>query len=109
MGSKQKTEKEKPLEKMTVKDLREMALTMSEISGAHGMNKLELISKIKEVKGIADVKKDTKSAPVRDIKVKIRSLKTKRVAALSTEDSTLATRYRRMISRLKKKTRRQAV
>jgi hypothetical protein len=109
MGSKQKSEKEKPLEKMTVKDLREMALTMPEISGAHGMNKLELISRIKEVKGIVDDKKDTKSVSVRDNKIKIRSLKAKRVAALLAEDSTLSTRYRRMISRLKKKTRRQAV
>lgn len=109
MGTKEKNAKEKSLERMTVKELRGMALTMPEIFGAHGMNKVELISEIKQVKGIKEVKTNPKSASVRDIKVKIRALKAKRMEALAAADSTLATRYRRSISRLKKKTRRQAV
>ena len=43
MGSKEKETKEKPLDKMTIKDLKELALTISEITGVHGMNKAELI------------------------------------------------------------------
>ena len=47
--------KDKPLEKMTVKDLKEIAKEIPEISGVHGMKKDELIVAIKEVKGIQDL------------------------------------------------------
>ena len=46
--------KAKPLEKMTVTDLREMAKDITEISGVHGMKKEELIAAIKKSKGIID-------------------------------------------------------
>ena len=52
MSAEKEAIKEKPLEKMTVKDLREMAKEMPEIVGVHGMKKDELISAIKKVKGI---------------------------------------------------------
>ena len=51
MSEKQKETKEKPLEKMTVKDLREMAKEIPEITGVHGMKKDELIHAIKDAKG----------------------------------------------------------
>ncbi len=105
MAAKEKKEKEKPLEKMTAKELRDMALDISDITGAHGMNKPELISAIKKAKGIAEESTRRTSTSVREIKVKIRALKEKRVAALAAKDATLATRYRRTISRLKKMTR----
>jgi hypothetical protein len=105
MAAKEKKEKEKPLEKMTSKELREMALGISEISGAHGMNKPELISAIKKANGITEETPRRTAANIREIKVKIRELKEKRVAALAAKDANLATRYRRTISRLKKKTR----
>ncbi len=55
MGKKEKKEKkEKPLDRMTAKELREHALTLGEIVGVHGMNKEELIAAIKEIKGISD-------------------------------------------------------
>ena len=105
--------KDKPLEKMTVKDLKEMAKEIPEISGVHGMKKDELIVAIKEAKGIQDepVKKSVASAggtSVSEIKTKIKALKTQRQAALEASDKKMATIYRRRISRLKKKTRQVA-
>ena len=52
---------EKPLEKMTVKALREMAKEIPEISGVHGMKKEELIVAINEVRGVKEetVKEET--------------------------------------------------
>ena len=49
-----KEKKEKPLDKMTATELRKYALDLGEISGVHGMNKEELLSAIKQVKGIKD-------------------------------------------------------
>jgi hypothetical protein len=54
MSAEKVEDKGKALEKMTVKDLREMAKDMPEISGVHGMKKEELIVAIKDVKGIKD-------------------------------------------------------
>ncbi len=108
MGGKKKVAKEKPREKMTAKELRDVALQIPEIVGVHGMNKTELISSIKKARGIEekDIKKGDSS--VRDIKKKIKTLKKRRAAALEQHDNKMATIYRRRISRLKKKTRRAA-
>ena len=58
MGKKkEKEKKEKPLEKMTAKELRELALTLEGIVGVHAMNKNELIAAVKEAKGIVEEKK----------------------------------------------------
>ncbi len=106
MGEKKKgEEKEKPLEKMTAKDLREIAMEISEITGAHGMNKAELVAAIKKARGIEDKDTKSKDASVREIKQKIRELKQKRETALTEKDSKTATILRRKISRLKKRTR----
>jgi hypothetical protein len=101
--------KEKPLEKMTVKDLREMAKDMPEIVGVHGMKKEELIAAIKQAKGIVDVTVKKASASIRELKQDIKGLKDQRRAALESKDRKMATIYKRRISRLKKKTRRAAV
>ena len=100
--------KEKPLEKMTVKDLREMAKDMPEIVGVHGMKKEELIVAIKQVKGIVDEPVKKADATVAEIKQKIREFKAQRRAAIAAKDSKMATVYKRRISRLKKKSRRAA-
>ena len=108
--------KDKPLEKMTVKDLKEIAKEIPEISGVHGMKKDELIVAIKEAKGIQDepLKKSVASAAsagsasVSEIKTMIKALKAQRQAALAASDKKMATIYRRRISRLKKKTRQVA-
>src|SRR3989304_6949750 len=46
--------KEKPLEKMTAKELREMALGLPGIHGVHAMKKEELIVAIRAAKGIPE-------------------------------------------------------
>jgi len=68
-------DKKKPLEKMTVKDLREMAKDMPGIEGVHGMKKEELIVAIKEVKGIKDEPVKKKDATDGEIKQQIKAIK----------------------------------
>ena len=53
-GSKKKAEKEKPLDKMTVKELRDLAKESTDLTGVYGMNKPELITEIKKARGIVD-------------------------------------------------------
>jgi hypothetical protein len=101
--------KEKPLEKMTVTDLREMAKEIPEISGAHGMKKEELIAAIKKSKGIVDEPVKKADVSLVEIKKKIKTLKAQREAAIVAKDKKMATVYKRRISRLKKKSRRAAV
>jgi len=108
MGEKKKEVKEKPLEKMTAKELREVGKQLPEITGVHGMNKPELISAIKKARGIEKDTKKTSSASVREIKKKIKEFRVKRMAALESDDNKMAEIYRRRITRLKKKTRRAA-
>jgi protein-arginine kinase activator protein McsA len=99
----------KPLIKMTVKDLREIAKEIPEISGVHGMKKDELIDALREIKGIEDEgAKAKKTEGIGNLKQKIKALKVKRQEALAAKDKKMATIYRRKISRLKKKTRRAA-
>jgi hypothetical protein len=110
---------EKPLEKMTVKVLREIAKDIPEITGVHGMKKEELIAAINEARGVtkeeAKVEKSAKakSAPKTDatageIKKQIKVLKSQRAAALQSQDKKMAHVYKRRISRLKKKSRKAA-
>jgi hypothetical protein len=100
--------KEKPLEKMTVTDLREMAKDITEISGVHGMKKEELIAAIKKSKGIIEKPVKKTDASLGEIKKKIKAVKTQRLAAIETKDKKMAKIYKRRISRLKKKSRRAA-
>ena len=93
----------KPLDKMTVKELKEVALEMPEITGVHGMNKSDLLSAIKAALGIEDVVKKKKSGSVRDVKRQIKSLKAKQSEASAEKNAKMAMIYRRRISRLKKK------
>jgi hypothetical protein len=102
-------DKQKPLEKMTVKELREMAKDIPQIVGVHGMKKEELIVEIKKAKGIADEPVKKADATVAQLKQKIKALKIDRQAALEAKDKKKATIFRRRISRLKKKTRHAAV
>ncbi|MEJ5347134.1 MAG: Rho termination factor N-terminal domain-containing protein [Desulfosoma sp.] len=109
MGKKkEKQVKEKPLDKMTAKELRELALKLEGIVGVHAMNKAELIAAIKQAKGIADESTKQKAVDVRALKVKIRELRRKRDEAKEAGNTKLADAFRRRISNLKKKTRRAA-
>ncbi len=105
----EKQVKQKPLEKMTAKELREMALGIEGIVGVHSMNKPELIAAIKEAKGIVDEggkKADPKA--VREAKQKIRELRAKREELAQSGDKKQLNILRKRINRLKKKTRRLA-
>jgi len=111
MGKKDKNEKKKkPLEKMTATELREVAMEIPEITGAHGMNKSELLAAIRKAKGIADPNEKKKQGgdTVRTIKEKIRKIKALREKVQAEGNRRMAGIYRRKISRLKKKTRRLA-
>ncbi len=109
MGTKQaKGAKEKPLEKMTAKELRDIAKEIPEITGVYGMNKTELLSAVKKARGIEEDIGRRSNASVRDIKKQIRKLKNEREKALEREDPRMAAIFRKRIIRLKKKTRRAA-
>lgn len=107
MADEKKT-KEKPLEKMTSKELRVIALEIPEITGVHGMNKPELISIIKKARGIEEKALKKGDSTVREVKQKINALKMKRKEVKDADDRKKASQLRRRITRLKKKTRRAA-
>jgi len=105
----EKQVKEKPLEKMTAKELREMALEIDGIVGVHSMNKPELAAAIKEAKGIEDDGgRKVDPAAIRAAKKTIKELRAKQEEVRQAGDNDQAGRLRRRISRLKKKTRRLA-
>jgi hypothetical protein len=105
MGSTKKREKEKPLDKMTIKEIREIALAIPGIVGAHGMNKVELISKIKKSKGIKDTGVVKDSNLLRSLKGKIKESKLVYENMKKEGNLEKAKIYKRRISRLKKRTR----
>jgi hypothetical protein len=108
--------KEKPLEKMTATELREMALGLQGIAGVHAMKKEELLVAIRAAKGIPEpeAKKEKKHfarkekvvLSVSQLKEKARELRGKKTEALQQENWKLASILTRRITRLKKKTRR---
>ncbi len=110
--------KEKPLEKMTAKELREMALGMPGIHGVHAMKKEELITAIRAAKGIAEpehkkekrivAKKEKVVLTVAQLKQKIKEMKLKKEEALQQRNWRVTEILRKRISRMKKKTRRAA-
>jgi hypothetical protein len=110
--------KEKPLEKMTATELREMALGLSGIHGVHAMKKEELITAIRAAKGITEpepkkerktfAKKEKVVFTVAQLKQKAKELRAKREELLRQRNLEMAEILRKRISRLKKKTRRAA-
>jgi hypothetical protein len=104
----QKEKKEKPLERWTVKELREEALTVPDVQGVHGMNKEELLSLLRKARGI-EAPPQKKAQAVRDVKLKISGLK--KVRDEEREQGAARGRLdilRKKISKLKKQTRRSA-
>ena len=110
--------KEKPLEKTTAKELREMALGLPGVHGVHAMKKEELIAAIRKAKGITEpepkkekvvvAKKEKVVLTVAQLKQKVRELRLKKEEALQQRNLKMAKILRKQISRLKKKTRRAA-
>lgn len=108
MGKKKKETKEKPLEKMTAKELREVGKQIPEITGVYGMNKAELVSEIKKARGITEDLPKKSDSSVREIKKKIKALKAVREVTINDNDHKMTEIYQRRIKKLKKKTRRAA-
>jgi excinuclease UvrABC helicase subunit UvrB len=112
--------KEKPLEKMTAKELREMALGLPELQGVHAMKKEELIAAVRKAKGITEPepkpRKEKEAVPKKEkviltasqLKQKVKELRLKREEILQQENWKMAKILRKRISRLKKMTRRAA-
>jgi len=107
-GNNKKAEKEKPLDKMTVKELRDLAKESTDLTGVSGMNKPELVSAIKKLRGIQEDSSGKSDATVREIKKKMRELKIVQASAVSEENLRMARIYKKKIVRLKKLTRRAA-
>ena len=100
---------DKPLEKMTVKELRDVALTIEGIEGVSAMKKAELLIAIKEARGIP-VKETREEAvdSIVELKKKIKELREKKQELRSEKDKIGVKRMRRKINKLKKKTRKLA-
>ena len=110
--------KEKPLERMTAKELREMALGLPEIHGVHAMKKEELIVAIRKAKGLPEeepkkekhvfAKKEKVVLTIAELKQKIKEMRAQKAEALQQENWKKAEILRRRINRYKKRTRRAA-
>jgi hypothetical protein len=96
---------EKPLDKMTVKELREIAHAITDLKGIHGMNKQDLLDAVKAHRGIKEEKPKKPTRSLRQIKQQIRELKALKSEAAAEKDRKKSGILRRQISRLKKKTR----
>jgi hypothetical protein len=106
---------EKHLDKLTIKELREIAAEIPHEKAVHEMKKEELIAFIKEARGIRDetpAKKKKHIGKIKmtksELKAKIRELKVLRLQALESDENKKALRLRHQISQLKKKSRRLA-
>ena len=111
---------EKNLDKMTVKDLREIAKDIPDVTGVHGMKKDELLAIVKDARGIKEEKPAKKTAPkasktkkssgkkiltVKEMKLEIARLRQEKEG---TKDTQARQRIRRRMNRLRKKTRKGA-
>jgi hypothetical protein len=103
---------EKHLEKLTVKELREIAAEIPHERAILDMKKDELVAFIKETRGIKDdtpAKRKKHVAKIKmtkaELKARIRELKASRGQALESKDNRKADMLRHRISQLKKKSR----
>src|SRR4030043_125861 len=108
-GGDKMEKKEKPLEKMTAKELREMALGLPGIQGVHAMKKEELLTAIRAAKGIPEpevkkekhghAKKEKVVLTVTELKQKMKALRAKREEFLQQRNSRMAQIFRKRVSR----------
>jgi hypothetical protein len=106
---------EKSLEKMTVKELREIAIDIPHVQAVHDMKKAEIIAFIREARGIKDEAPALKKKKIVKLKMakpalkaKIRELQGLKIQALEEKRAKEVRVLRRRISRLKKKSRKAA-
>ena len=110
----EKQDSEKPLEKMTAKELREVAKDIPGVTGVTAMKKEELLATVKEHRGIVDEapkKKKPKKAEklvlnARELKEKVSKLRGEKASAREAKDKKRVQVLRRRINRLKKQSRR---
>lgn len=100
----------KDLNKMTVKDLREIAKDIPGVAGVHAMKKDEVLAIIKEYRGIKDeepVKKAKKIVAMskQELKSEILRLREAKQKARENRDRQAVDVLRRRINRLKKRSR----
>ena len=107
-----KTHHEKTLDKMTVKELREIAAGIPHERAIHDMKKEELIAFIREAQGIkeeAHAKKAKHAFKItltkEQLKAKIRDLKVRKTQAVELHEKANITALAHQIGRLKKQTR----
>jgi hypothetical protein len=110
---KEETVPEKPLDKMTVVELREFALAKNlGIVGVSAMKKEDLLPAIKEALGIKDEEPAKKAVEVKatvgEMKKKVLLLKEEKKTAISTKDKKKINVLRRRINRLKKRSKKVA-
>ena len=105
----------KHLEKLTIKELREIAAEIPHERAILDMKKDELVALIKEARGIKDetpVKKRKHLAKIKmtkpELKARISELKVMKLQALESNDNNNVVMLRHQISQLKKKSRRFA-
>ncbi len=106
---------EKPLDKMTVKELRQIALEIPDVTGVHAMKKEDLLVIIREHLGIKDEAGARKEGAAgkgarsgRELKAQIVSLRHAKEQARAARDRRSVQILRRRINRLKKMTRKAA-
>jgi len=100
---------EKPLEKMTVKELKEIALAIEGVQGVSAMKKEELLKTIKIARGIPLKKtREVSIASITDLKKKMALLRANKGELRERGESKAVSRLRKRINRLKKRTRKLA-
>ncbi len=107
---------ERPLGKMTGKELREIAEKLPGVTGVHAMKKDQLLDIIRETRGIkgegpARKKKRKTNRPtlsVKELKEKIAQLRQEKEAARGARDKKKVGVLRRRMNRMKKQTRKVA-
>jgi len=103
----------KPLEKMTAPELREIAMQLPGVTGVHAMKKEELLTIIKEARGIKDEgppkkrarKAEKAKVTVGEVKKRISELMLEKKAARESRDRKRVEILRRRINRMKKLSR----
>ena len=104
--------KEKTLDQMTVTNLKDIAKDIPGVTGVTAMKKEELLTIIKEYRGIEEEtpekkkkKNDRSKLNIKQLKEKIAGLRMEKKAARESNDRHMIDILRRRINRLKKQTR----
>lgn len=99
---------DKDLERMTATKLRQEALKIPGLTGVHAMKKADLITAIRQARGLPSTAERPKEAVLSEIKQEIRKVKKEKEAALAARDKKLIHMCRARIKKLKRQTRRLA-